>query len=52
MMVIGGFHLDPVAATHSLQRLKDLAREYDAEIFCSHSMPEFETWKKAPKWHQ
>jgi 4-pyridoxolactonase len=52
MMVVGGFHLDPVAATHSLQRLKDLAEEHDAELFCSHSMPEFETWKKAPKWHR
>jgi hypothetical protein len=52
MMVIGGFHLDPVAATRSLQRLKDLAAEYDAELFCSHSMPEFETWRKAPVWYE
>jgi 4-pyridoxolactonase len=52
MMVVGGFHLDPVAGTRSLQRLKDLAVEHDAELFFSHSMPEFETWKKAPHWYQ
>ncbi|MFH0915073.1 MAG: N-acyl homoserine lactonase family protein [bacterium] len=51
MMVVGGFHLDPVAGTRSLQRLKDLAAEHDAELFFSHSMPEFETWKKAPEWY-
>ncbi len=50
-MVIGGFHLDAVDATRSLQRLKDLAAEHDAELFYSHSMPEFETWKKAPEWY-
>jgi glyoxylase-like metal-dependent hydrolase (beta-lactamase superfamily II) len=52
MMVIGGFHLDPVAATRSLQRLKDLSADYGAELFCSHSMPEFETWRKAPEWYE
>jgi len=52
MMVIGGFHLDPVKGTRSLQRLKDVAAEYDAEIFCSHSMPDWETWKKAPEWYE
>ena len=52
MMVIGGFHLDPVRATDSQQKIKDLAVEYDAEIFCSHSMPDFEGWKKAPEWYQ
>ncbi len=52
MMVIGGFHLDPVAGTRSLQRLKDLAAEHDAELFVSHSMPEFESWKKAPEWYR
>lgn len=52
MMVVGGFHLDPVAGTRSLQRLKDLAAEHDAELFTSHSMPEFETWRKAPEWYE
>jgi 4-pyridoxolactonase len=52
MMVIGGFHLDPVKGTESLARLKSLQAEYDAELFFSHSMPEFETWKKAPDWYE
>ena len=52
MMVIGGFHLDPVKGVASLQRIKDVAAQYGAEIFCSHSMPEFEGWLKAPEWYQ
>jgi len=52
MMVIGGFHLDPVNATASQQKIKDLAAKYDAEIFCSHSMPDFEGWLKAPAWYE
>jgi 4-pyridoxolactonase len=52
MMVIGSFHLDPVKATASLHKIKDVAAQYGAEIFCSHSMPDFEGWKKAPEWYQ
>jgi 4-pyridoxolactonase len=52
MMVIGGFHLDPVKGVASLQRIKDVAAQYGAEIFCSHSMPEFDGWLKAPEWYQ
>ncbi len=52
MMVIGGFHLDPVKGTESLQKIKDVAAQYGAEIFCSHSMPDFEGWLKAPEWYQ
>jgi 4-pyridoxolactonase len=52
MMVIGGFHLDPVKGTESLQKIKDVAAQYGAEIFCSHSMPEFEGWLKAPEWYE
>ncbi len=52
MMVIGGFHLDPVKGTESLQKIKDVAAQYGAEIFCSHSMPDFEGWRKAPEWYQ
>jgi 4-pyridoxolactonase len=51
MMVIGGFHLDPVKGTESLQKIKDVAAQYGAEIFCSHSMPDFEGWLKAPEWY-
>jgi 4-pyridoxolactonase len=52
MMVIGGFHLDPVKATESQQKIKDLAAERGAEIFYSHSMPDWDTWKKAPEWYE
>jgi 4-pyridoxolactonase len=52
MMVIGGFHLDPVKGVRSLQRIKDVQAQYGAELFYSHSMPEFEGWKKAPDWYE
>jgi 4-pyridoxolactonase len=52
MMVIGGFHLDPVKGTESLQKIKDVAAQYGAEIFCSHSMPDFDGWLKAPDWYE
>ncbi len=52
LMVIGGFHLNPVQATESLARLKAVQAEHDAELFFSHSMPEFETWRKSPEWYQ
>ena len=52
IMVIGGFHLNPVQATESLARLKEVQAEYDAELFFSHSMPEFETWRKSPEWYE
>ncbi|MCL5736591.1 MAG: N-acyl homoserine lactonase family protein [Actinobacteria bacterium] len=51
MMVIGSFHLDPIKATESLLRLKTVQAEHGAELFFSHSMPEFQTWKKAPEWY-
>jgi 4-pyridoxolactonase len=52
MMVIGGFHLDPVKGVESLQRIKDVAAQHGAELFFSHSMPDFEGWLKAPEWYQ
>ena len=52
LVCIGSFHLDPTRALASLQRVIKLAEEHDAEIFCSHSMPDFVTWKKAPEWYE
>jgi 4-pyridoxolactonase len=43
-----GFHLDPTAALESIRRLKRLARTKSAQIFPSHEMEPFTTWKKAP----
>ena len=50
-VIVGGFHLDPVKATRSLQRLQSLSEEHNAELFCSHHMETFESWVKAPDWY-
>jgi 4-pyridoxolactonase len=46
--IIGGFHLDPVAAVESLRRLRRLARATGGQLFPSHEMAPFAAWKKAP----
>ncbi|ADB52548.1 4-pyridoxolactonase [Conexibacter woesei] len=43
-----GFHWNPVAGVRSIRRVKALARAWDAEIFFTHDMDEFETYKLAP----
>jgi 4-pyridoxolactonase len=50
-MVISSFHLDPVESYKSMQRLKDLAAQFDAEIFCSHDPKTFATYQKAPGYY-
>jgi 4-pyridoxolactonase len=50
-MIISSFHLDPVESYKSMQRLKDLATLYDAEIFCSHDPQAFRTYLKAPGFY-
>jgi 4-pyridoxolactonase len=50
-MIISSFHLDPVESYQSMQRLKDLATKYDAEIFCSHDPQTFGTYPKAPGFY-
>ena len=47
-LIVGGFHLDPTASVESLRRLKRLARTHDAQIYPSHEMAPFQSWKKAP----
>ena len=42
----------PPPPPESLQKIKDVAAQYGAEIFCSHSMPDFEGWRKAPEWYE
>jgi hypothetical protein len=49
--IISSFHLDPVESYKSMQRLKDLAKQYDAEIFCSHDPQKFGTYLKAPGFY-
>jgi 4-pyridoxolactonase len=50
-MIIPSFHLDPTESYKSMQRLKDLAKQYDAEIFCSHDPTAFPTYQKAPGFY-
>jgi 4-pyridoxolactonase len=44
-----GFHNNPVDGVRSIRRIKQIAREWDAEIFFTHSMDEFKTYKLAPE---
>jgi 4-pyridoxolactonase len=43
-----GFHHDPVAGVRSIRRVKRIAREHDAEIFFTHDMEVFGTYRLAP----
>ena len=49
--IIGGFHLDAVQSIESIRRIKEMARQHDAEIFPSHEMASWETWKHAPEFY-
>jgi len=51
MMCISSFHLDPVANLKSMQRLKDLAAKYDAELFFSHDAESFATYQKGAHFY-
>ncbi len=48
MMCISSFHLDPVASVQSLERLKQLAEKYDAELFYSHDPESYTDYLLAP----
>lgn len=49
--VIGGFHLDPSASIDSLRKLSYLSRTRGADIYPSHEMEPWLTWKKAPEYY-
>jgi len=46
-----GFHWNPVLGVRSIRRIKQIAREWDAEIFFTHDMGEFDTYKLAPDFY-
>jgi 4-pyridoxolactonase len=46
--IIAGFHLDPTASVQSIKRLKRLAIQRGAQIYPSHEMEAFQSWKSAP----
>lgn len=50
-MVIASFHLDPVASLASMRRLKELAEQFDAEIFYSHDADSYKGYKLAPQYY-
>jgi len=53
-MIVPGFHVDPVAGYHSLERVKALRAQYDAEIFWGHPPGDSlaQVYKRAPEWYE
>ena len=51
LMCISSFHIDPVASYESMQRLKDLAEKYDAELFYSHDPKSYLDYLLAPAFY-
>ena len=49
--LISNSHSDVKQAFHSLQRLRDLAEKYDAELFYSHDMKNWADWRPAPYFY-
>jgi len=51
MNCIPSFHIDPVASHDSMDRLKMLAKERDAELFFSHDAESYQNYLKAPGYY-
>ena len=47
-----GFHYDPVAGVASIERVKQIAAENEAEIFFSHDMNAWNGYKHAPDFYE
>ena len=47
-----GFHYDPVAGVTSIERVKQVAAENEAEIFFSHDMDAWRGYKHAPDFYE
>jgi 4-pyridoxolactonase len=47
-----GFHYDPVAGVASVERVKQVAAENEAEIFFSHDMDAWNGYKHAPDFYE
>lgn len=48
---IAGFHLDPTKSVEAIRRLNYLSRTRDADLYPSHEMEPFLTWKLAPAYY-
>ena len=51
-MIVPGFHMDPIAGYHSLERVKALKAQHDAEIFWGHHPGDAMPYRKAPEWYE
>jgi glyoxylase-like metal-dependent hydrolase (beta-lactamase superfamily II) len=51
-MIVPGFHMDPIAGYHSLERVKELQTRHDAEIFWGHPPGDSLVYRKAPEWYE
>ena len=49
--LIAGLHSDVKQAFKSLQRLRDLAEKYDAELFYSHDIELWKTWRHGASYY-
>jgi 4-pyridoxolactonase len=47
-----GFHYDPVAGVSSIERVKQMAAEHEADIFFSHDMDAWNGYKHAPDFYE
>jgi 4-pyridoxolactonase len=47
-----GFHIDPVAGVRSIARIRALAEEHDAQIFFTHDMEAWNTYRHAPDFYE
>ena len=50
-MIVPGFHVDPVAAYRSIERVKAIAAKHGAEIFFGHPPGDSLCYRKAPEWY-
>jgi len=50
--VQAGFHIDPVAGVRSIRRVRALAEENDADIFFTHDMDAWQTYRHAPDYYE
>jgi 4-pyridoxolactonase len=50
--VQAGFHNDPVAGVRSIRRLKQLQEEHGADIYFSHDMDAWRTYRHAPDFYE
>jgi 4-pyridoxolactonase len=51
LMAIPSSHIDPFIAYSSIERLRDLARDHDAELFFSHDNVSYPNYLKAPGYY-